>query len=565
MSTDLVDDLESFEVDEERKHVLIKIMKTKSGVVKKESDHNVMISKFKFKWNKQIQSKRVELYNLKNADCQKVFKEMTSCGDSLSAIFDNEKDLNKSTKLFMKKLDDIVKCCFRKIRVCDKQNKEVEDLFTRRRELRNKDDDQSKIELKEVEMKLAELCAEENYKKIKDEISNIKCEEGGINSGQLWKLKKKLNPKCRDPPTAMMDSEGNLITSPHLIENLALDVFRERLQNRPMRKDLLKMKEMKEDLCKLRLKRARDNKTPPWTMEQLETVLKYLKKNKSRDPFGYANEIFAEDVAGKDLKLATLKLMNRIKFEQLFPEVLENCDISSIYKLKGNKNDFNSYRGIFRVPILRAILDRLIYNDEYKTVDEAMSDSNVGARKGRNIRDNIFVLNAVMNSVVNGKEEPIDVQVFDVEKCFDALWVQECINDLYDSGFDNDKLPLLFLENQNANIAVKTPNGTSKRVSISNIIMQGTVWGSLCCTASMDKLGKLVYNNADLLYKYKGEVDIPSLGMVDDILSIQRCSSDSVKMNAVVNAFIESKKLTLSKANVTEFILKRSKPRPKNA
>ena len=72
--------------------------------------------------------------------------------------------------------------------------------------------------------------------------------------------------------------------------------------------------------------------------------------------------------------------------------------------------------------------------------------------------------------------------------------------------------------------------------------MQGTVWGSLCCTASMDKLGKLVYNNTDLLYKYKGEVDIPSLGMVDDILSIQRCS------NAVVNAFIESKNLTLSKA-----------------
>ena len=98
MSTDIVDDLESFEVDEERKHVLIKIVKTKSGVVKKESDHNVMISKFKFKWNKRIQSKRVELYNLKNADCQKVFKEMTSCGDSLSAIFDNEKDRNKSTK-----------------------------------------------------------------------------------------------------------------------------------------------------------------------------------------------------------------------------------------------------------------------------------------------------------------------------------------------------------------------------------------------------------------------------------------------------------------------------------
>ena len=73
-----------------------------------------------------------------------------------------------------------------------------------------------------------------------------------------------------------------------------------------------------------------------------------------------------------------------------------------IYKLKGNKGDFNSYRGIFRVPIFRTILDRLIYNDQYEVIDEALSDSNVGARKNRNVRDNIFVLNAITKSVING-------------------------------------------------------------------------------------------------------------------------------------------------------------------
>ena len=36
--------------------------------------------------------------------------------------------------------------------------------------------------------------------------------------------------------------------------------------------------------------------------------------------------------------------------------------------------------------------------------------------------------------------------------------------------------------------------------------------------------------------------------MVDDILSIQTCSEKSIKINATVNAFIESKKLTLSKS-----------------
>ena len=34
--------------------------------------------------------------------------------------------------------------------------------------------------------------------------------------------------------------------------------------------------------------------------------------------------------------------------------------------------------------------------------------------------------------------------------------------------------------------------------------------------------------------------------MVNNILSIQKCSVDTVKSNAVINAFIESKKLTLS-------------------
>ena len=57
------------------------------------------------------------------------------------------------------------------------------------------------------------------------------------------------------------------------------------------------------------------------------------------------------------------------------------------------------YRGIFRVTIFRNILDRLIFNDEYNTIEMNLTDSNVGGRKNRNIRDNIFVLNAIINSV----------------------------------------------------------------------------------------------------------------------------------------------------------------------
>ena len=69
--------------------------------------------------------------------------------------------------------------------------------------------------------------------------------------------------------------------------------------------------------------------------------------------------------------------MNRMKFEQIYPEVLEVYDISSIYKMKGLRNSFESYRGVFRVSVFRAILDQLIYNDEYENIDSNLTDSNV--------------------------------------------------------------------------------------------------------------------------------------------------------------------------------------------
>ena len=267
-----------------------------------------------------------------------------------------------------------------------KIDNEKEEMFARWKMLKNKTDDKSKEEL----------------------------------DSKLWNLKKEIFPKSRDPPSAMLDpASGNLLTSKDKIEAAALDVYKSRLENRPIKADLINIKIAKEKLCKKLLEVAKTRKTPPWSMKDLELVLKNLKKEKSRDPHGLANELFGPDVAGDDLKLAVLKLMNRIKDEQIYPKCLELCNISSIWKKKGSRNNFESYRGIFRVTVFRTILDRLIYNDEYSNIDQNLTDANVGCRKGRNIRDNLFVLNAITNSQKNEKEEALDLQVYDIEKCFD--------------------------------------------------------------------------------------------------------------------------------------------------
>ena len=73
-----------------------------------------------------------------------------------------------------------------------------------------------------------------------------------------------------------------------------------------------------------------------------------------------------------------------------------------------------------------------------------------------------------MNNAVNGTKEALDIGIYDAEKCFDSLWLEECVNDLFDAGMKSDKLNLLYLMNRNAQVAVKTPYGSTKRVSIRN-------------------------------------------------------------------------------------------------
>ena len=187
---------------------------------------------------------------------------------------------------------------------------------------------------------------------------------------------------------------------------------------------------IKTELWKSRLENMRKIKTPPWDMKQLEVVLNSLKKNKSMDPNGMVNEVFKNEYLGSDLKEALLTLFNEIKSSHFIPHFMTLENITTIFKSKGSRLDMNSDRGIFLLTIMKKILDKLIYNDNYKNIDQNMSDSNIGSRKRRNAKDHLFIIHGVINSVIRGKEDPIDLQIYDLEKAFDALWLEDCLNDL---------------------------------------------------------------------------------------------------------------------------------------
>ena len=368
-------------IDEERTFVLTSYRKTKNGTKVIESDHHSIITNIKSTWNMKLNTKRTEIYNFKDKDSLRKFKEMTSRDKFLSEVFNNNyQTVTVKTKKLMKRLKFCLSQCFRKVRLKQtKKNKEIEELFRKRTILRTKKDHSSQKALEAVEEKLSDMCAEENLKIIKEACGKLSCETGGLNVGNLWQLKKKLRGRCNEPPTAMNDEHGNLVTGAKALEELTIKTYIDRLKALNIKKGLEVHQMKREELCEKRLEEAHSNVTPDWDMKDLERVLKQLKTKKSCDPLGFSNELFKLENAGEDLKAATLKLMNEIKSKQEFPDILKICNITSLYKSKGSRKEYKNYRGIFRVTVLRSILDKLIYNDEYPKIDENLTDSNVGA------------------------------------------------------------------------------------------------------------------------------------------------------------------------------------------
>ena len=95
------------------------------------------------------------MYKLKNPEGQSKFTELTNNGTFLSEVFDNDDDLNKCTNVFIKRLNQVIRKSFKKIRITDRPDKELEELYVKRKILRSKTDEKSKADLEDVEKKLS--------------------------------------------------------------------------------------------------------------------------------------------------------------------------------------------------------------------------------------------------------------------------------------------------------------------------------------------------------------------------------------------------------------------------
>ena len=529
-------------VDHEGKYKLTKFGKDKTT----ETDHHTVILTLDLSLKPNTQPRK-ELFNFRDPECQMKFFNMTSKTSSLSKCLATNETYEIQVKKWEKKVQGIFHQSFVKIRERKRKFREDEIgfLIEKRKKVKTENTTpETTKEIEELEIKIAKKSEEHYVNKIKEALGDITGENGKINDNGVWKSMRKIFPKHEPPkPMALKDKAGKLITNHEHLKETALEAIVERLRKRPIHPEMKRLEKLKIKLAHMRLKLCRRKKSLPWTLKNMNQAIKSMKNKKCRDPEGLVNEILKPGVAGLDFQMSLLSLINQCKEQLEIPHMMRKVNIALIPKTgKKDIHNINNHRGIFLIHKYRSLILRMMLNDEYHKIDKHMSDSNVGGRKERGIRDHLFIVNGVIHEHKD-TNEAISIQIFDFKSCFDSMWSEENVNDLYNAGMTNDRLALLHKINETNEISVKTAVGNSNVKIVKNIICQGDPWGSIECSCMVDSLGKESLKPELNPYQYKGKVNVPLLGMVDDMLCISKSGPQTMQMNSFVNVRSAMKRL----------------------
>ena len=484
--------------------------------------------------------KRVEIFDFKESEALEQFRNNTTVTDEFSRCFSNDQSLLLQVDSWEKVLESHCNRAFKKVRIRKKKAKPVSTRIKYLIDLRNKisrvpETSETKVKLEEICSEIANIEAEEIYVKIVNNFKSLGENPSQTDRNQMWKLFNRMWPKHKNlAPVAKRNFSGKIVSSQNDIRNLLAREYKDRLRARPTRPDLESIKSRKEKIFQLKLKISAANKSPDWAIEDLNAALYNLKNKKCRDPRGLCNELFKDGAIGEDMKMSLLTMMNKIKNTLIIPEVMKIANISTVPK-KGSRFDLKNERGIFRCTVLRSILMRLIYESKYDIIDSNMSDSQMGGRKRKGCRFNIFILNGIIHEVMKSKRnKPVLIQVYDYAQMFDSINLKEAVSDMFDAGMKDDHLALLYLANSEISMAVKTNNGLTHRQALHDIVLQGDTWGSLFASVQVDSIAKDCVE-AGLGYRYKDELFVGPLGLVDDFACVTEVGPSAHQLNCIIN------------------------------
>ena len=401
---------------------------------------------------------------------------------------------------------------------------------------------QSRIMLEKRKLLIEEYILDELKMKKKisvDKIVEDIKKDGGVDSETFWKVRSRIIGRKEVPRYAIRDKNGCLKENPEEAK-LVYQTFYDDLLNGRL-KEIPHNPEREEHVNTMIKGLELLNSITPdpvLEMEEVEKVRRSLKNNKASDKKGWKNEYLKSKSPemGKSLH----KIFSAVTEKQSPPKEWECVKIKSVPK-KPPHVEMKTKRGLFLTSNVGKTYERVIKLRNEENIWNGMSEMQTGGKKKRGPIDNVMIL---LSKAERNKYLGADTYVTftDIEKCFDNIWLEDSIVDIWRSGMSVRDAIMVKKLNEKARATVVTPYGETGEFELNSTVKQGGVSSVALCCSSLDRVNPI---GRKIVTMFGPNIEIGAQAFVDDVES---AGSLKVANDTVYNCKLleDEKKLTVN-------------------
>ena len=232
---------------------------------------------------------------------------------------------------------------------------------------------------------------------------------------------------------------------------------------------------------------------------------------------------------------------------------LQNVQLQVKLLPRMQKSPFKKIMDATRPPKRCARLCRTgIYRLSVRTVGMYAFRFKYLTQKGCGTIDNMIMMRAVIDN--NRLNRKTYCYFADAYKCFDKLWLKDCLVELWRAGMREREVYMLYEMNKESHIVIETPVGMTDSITVHEIVKQGTIFGPKLCSVATEKINGI---GEEISTHITPELTIGAPVYVDDILGIGDCKT--VEKLIRNSRRLEDKKFRFSRKKIKYMVIKSGK------
>ena len=111
-------------------------------------------------------------------------------------------------------------------------------------------------------------------------------------------------------------------------------------------------------------------------------------------------------------------------------------------------------------------------------------------RKKSSTMDNLIIMNTIIE---NQRAQKLNTYMFfaDAVISFNKLWLKDCLLEMFNLGYDPNKLKILYEMNKETNIIIGTAVRNTDHMRVGEVIKQGTIFCPIMCCAETSTVNSI--------------------------------------------------------------------------